>query len=161
MLVSAKQQAGSADGATADKLTKEYQAWTLPPQPHMYPNKAVPSRAAAAAAAYLSTSVHHITLFTIPYAAASPALFALPQSHKLPWQMLVSAKQQAGSADDATADKLTKEYQAWLQSAAVADAKAEIEGLQVRIYLGVCVLFWGDCFGGDFGVLMIFIGTIG
>lgn len=46
--------------------------------------------------------------------------------------MLVSVKQQLAGADDATADKLSKEYQAWLQSAAVADAKAEIEGLQVR-----------------------------
>jgi hypothetical protein len=47
--------------------------------------------------------------------------------------MLVSVKQQMAGADDATADKLSKEYQAWLQSAAVADAKAEIEGLQVGL----------------------------
>lgn len=53
------------------------------------------------------------------------------QSHKLPWQMLVSAKQAAGGADEATADKLSKEYAGWMQAAAVADAKAEIEGLQV------------------------------
>lgn len=45
--------------------------------------------------------------------------------------MLVSVKQAGASADEATADKLGKEYQAWLQSTAVADAKAEIEGLQV------------------------------
>lgn len=53
------------------------------------------------------------------------------QSHKLPWQMLVSAKHQMASADEALADKLRKDYQAWLQSAAVADAKAEIAALQV------------------------------
>jgi hypothetical protein len=57
---------------------------------------------------------------------------AMAQSQKLPWQMLVSVKQQMPGADDATSDKLSKEYQAWLQSAAVADAKAEIEGLQAE-----------------------------
>jgi len=56
--------------------------------------------------------------------------------------MLVPVKQQLPSADEATADKLTKEYQAWLQRAAVADAKAEIEALKVglrglRLYLQV------------------------
>lgn len=65
--------------------------------------------------------------------------------------MLVPVKQQLRSADEATADKLTKEYQAWLQSAAVADAKAEIEALQVGFgVLGVpnptvqgCNCRWG------------------
>jgi hypothetical protein len=47
--------------------------------------------------------------------------------------MLVSVKQAGASADEATSDKLSKEYQAWLQSTAVADAKAEIEGLQVGV----------------------------
>jgi hypothetical protein len=37
------------------------------------------------------------------------------------------------SADDDTAAKLARDYAAWLQSAAVADAKAEIEALQVRL----------------------------
>ncbi len=63
--------------------------------------------------------------------------------------MLVSVKQQAGSADEATADKLTKEYQAWLQGAAVADAKAEIEGLQVgprRLWLFSLVAVGGCSF---------------
>lgn len=57
---------------------------------------------------------------------------ALAQSQKLPWQMLVSVKQQMAGADEATADKLSKEYSGWLQAAAVADAKAEIEALQAE-----------------------------
>jgi hypothetical protein len=58
--------------------------------------------------------------------------------------MLVSVKQAGASADEATSDKLSKEYQAWLQSTAVADAKAEIEGLQVGVMgwemLGFCMV---------------------
>lgn len=57
---------------------------------------------------------------------------ALAQQHKLPWQMLLPVKQKLPGADDDTADKLSKDYQAWLQSAALADAKAEVEELRAE-----------------------------
>lgn len=57
---------------------------------------------------------------------------ALAQSHKLPWQMLLPIKQKLPTADEDTADRLLKDYAAWLQSAAIADAKAEIADLQAE-----------------------------
>lgn len=57
---------------------------------------------------------------------------AIAQSQKLPWQMLMAIKQKLPTADEDTADKLMKDYAAWLQSAAVADAKAEITDLQAE-----------------------------
>eukprot|EP00878_Enallax_costatus_P001127 GHUV01001264.1.p1 GENE.GHUV01001264.1~~GHUV01001264.1.p1 ORF type:complete len:415 (+),score=138.77 GHUV01001264.1:35-1279(+) len=57
---------------------------------------------------------------------------AIAQSHKLPWQMLLPIKQKLPTADEDTADKLLKDYAAWLQSAAIADAKAEIAELQAE-----------------------------
>jgi hypothetical protein len=57
---------------------------------------------------------------------------AIAQSHKLPWQMLLPIKQKLPTADEDTADKLLKDYAAWLQAAAIADAKAEIADLQAE-----------------------------
>lgn len=57
---------------------------------------------------------------------------AIAQSHKLPWQMLLPVKQKLPTADEDTADKLRKDYEAWLQSAALGDAKAEIEDLKAE-----------------------------
>eukprot|EP00879_Flechtneria_rotunda_P001714 GHRR01001877.1.p1 GENE.GHRR01001877.1~~GHRR01001877.1.p1 ORF type:complete len:393 (+),score=143.33 GHRR01001877.1:139-1179(+) len=57
---------------------------------------------------------------------------AVAQQHKLPWQLLLPVKQKLPNADDDTADKLRKDYNAWLQAAAVADAKAEIAELQAE-----------------------------
>lgn len=57
---------------------------------------------------------------------------ALAQTHKLPWQMLLPVKQKLSTADEATADKLSKDYTTWLQSAAVADAKAELEDIKAE-----------------------------
>lgn len=45
---------------------------------------------------------------------------AIAQSQKLPWQMLMAVKQKLPTADEDTADKLMKDYAAWVQSAAVA-----------------------------------------
>jgi hypothetical protein len=57
---------------------------------------------------------------------------ALAQAHKLPWQMLLPVKQKMATADEDTADKLAKDYNTWLQSAALTDAKAEIEDLKAE-----------------------------
>ncbi|KAF8071287.1 CHX17 [Scenedesmus sp. PABB004] len=57
---------------------------------------------------------------------------ALAQAHKLPWQMLLPVKQKLATADEDTADKLRKDYAAWLQAAALADARAEIAELQAE-----------------------------
>jgi len=46
---------------------------------------------------------------------------ALAQAHKLPWQMLLPVKQKMATADEDTADKLAKDYNTWLQSAALTD----------------------------------------
>lgn len=57
---------------------------------------------------------------------------ALAQAHKLPWQLLLPVKQKLPGADPETADRLARDYAAWQQAAAVADAKAEIEALQAE-----------------------------
>lgn len=57
---------------------------------------------------------------------------SLAQAHKLPWQMLVGAKTRMAGADAATKDQIAKDYAAWLQSAQLADVKAEIAELQAE-----------------------------
>ncbi|KAF6251705.1 mitochondrial F1F0 ATP synthase associated 31.2 kDa protein [Scenedesmus sp. NREL 46B-D3] len=57
---------------------------------------------------------------------------AIAQAHKLPWQMLLPVKQKLPTADEDTADKLRKDYASWLQSAAIADAQAELAELQAE-----------------------------
>jgi hypothetical protein len=46
--------------------------------------------------------------------------------------MLLPVKQKLPTAEEDTADKLCKDYAAWLQSAALADAQAEIAELQAE-----------------------------
>jgi hypothetical protein len=46
--------------------------------------------------------------------------------------MLLPVKQKLPTADEDTADKLRKDYASWLQSAALADAQAEIAELQAE-----------------------------
>lgn len=53
------------------------------------------------------------------YKAFADKVKALAQAHKIPWQLLVAS--QAGAADEATADSLARDYQAWLQSAHMQD----------------------------------------
>lgn len=76
--------------------------------------------AATADAQCLLLQLHDTSVLPVP----TPPVQALAQTHKLPWQMLLPVKQKLSTADEATADKLQKDYTTWLQSAAVAGACA-------------------------------------
>lgn len=60
---------------------------------------------------------------------------AVAQAHKLPWQMLLAHHkvQKAGAAgDEAQRDALQRDYGAWLQTAALVDARAELDALSAE-----------------------------
>jgi hypothetical protein len=56
---------------------------------------------------------------------------ATAQAHKLPWQMLM-AHHKAGGGDEAQRDSLARDYGAWLQTAALVDARAELDALSAE-----------------------------
>lgn len=64
------------------------------------------------------------------YKAFAQKVQAVATAHKLPWKLLLDAKKGAGDED--AKDKTAKEYAAWLQSARVADAVAELELLKAE-----------------------------
>lgn len=75
----------------------------------------------------------------VPLDGASPAykkfaskVQALAQQSKLPWQMLLSYHTKYAGADDDTRAALARDYAAWLNGAALADAKAEVEDLKAE-----------------------------
>lgn len=60
---------------------------------------------------------------------------AVAQAHKLPWQMLMAhhkVSAGAGGGDDAQRDALARDYGAWLQTAALVDARAELDALSAE-----------------------------
>jgi hypothetical protein len=59
---------------------------------------------------------------------------AVAQAHKLPWQMLLAHHkvQKAGAGDEAQRDALSRDYGAWLQTAALVDARAELDALSAE-----------------------------
>lgn len=63
---------------------------------------------------------------------------AVAQAHKLPWQMLLAhhkvqkAGAAAGGGDEAQRDALARDYGAWLQTAALVDARAELDALSAE-----------------------------
>jgi len=53
---------------------------------------------------------------------------AAAQAHKLPWQMLLAHG--SGAGDEAARDGLARDYGAWVQTAALVDARAELDALR-------------------------------
>jgi hypothetical protein len=60
---------------------------------------------------------------------------AVAQAHKLPWQMLLAhhkVQASAGGGDEAQRDALARDYGAWLQTAALVDARSELDALSAE-----------------------------
>eukprot|EP00197_Chlamydomonas_leiostraca_P013834 CAMPEP_0202867064 /NCGR_PEP_ID=MMETSP1391-20130828/8594_1 /ASSEMBLY_ACC=CAM_ASM_000867 /TAXON_ID=1034604 /ORGANISM="Chlamydomonas leiostraca, Strain SAG 11-49" /LENGTH=333 /DNA_ID=CAMNT_0049547069 /DNA_START=39 /DNA_END=1040 /DNA_ORIENTATION=+ len=64
------------------------------------------------------------------YKAFADKVKKVAEAQKLPWKLLLDAKKPSG--DEAARDKVKKDFAAWVQSARVADATAELEVLKAE-----------------------------